>query len=202
MMRTWRKGLILAGLAMVCSLAWPQTTPGPAGPALGKGHLWLKAGQFDLNGDAAGEWGVDREGYLALEGYGELDDEVYIGGELGRSAAASGVNDDGDRIEDFDFLWLEWNTKMAFDLERGFSVDVGLGGALFYVSGDKVIASGDFSSTAPLADVGFGVQVFTDFNWRTRRLLIGLDAKYQWAFDVIDISYSNLRFGAHVGFCF
>ena len=192
----------MAGLAVACSVAYPQTEPGPAGPPLGTGHLWLKAGQFNLNGESAGVWGVDREGYLALEGYGESGEGWYFGGELGRSAAGSGVNDDGDTIRDFDFWWLEWNAKKAFDLKRGFSIDVGLGSALFYVDGEEVVAAGEFFSTDPLADIGFGAQVFTDFTWRTRRLLIGLDARYQWAFDVIDISYSNLRFGAHVGFCF
>ncbi len=44
--------------------------------------------------------------------------------------------------------------------------------------------------------------MFVDFDWRVRRLIVGVDAKYQRAFDVIDIEYSNLRLGAHVGLTF
>ncbi len=56
--------------------------------------------------------------------------------------------------------------------------------------------------TDPLAEFGLGAQLFTDFNWRRGRFLLGLDVKYQSAFDVVNVDYSNLRLGAHAGVAF
>jgi len=198
------RALLLLGLSVVCTLAYPQATVAPGDPPLGSGHLWLKAGKSDLNGEVTKAWGADREGYLALEGYGAFggNRHWYAGGELGRAAAGTVNAGGGDGIRDFRFWWLEFNLKRAFDLTHGLSLDVGLGSATFFVGGDEEYTLGDVTVTAPLADVGFGAQALADFTWRKGRLLIGVDAKYQWAFDVIAINYSNLRLGAHLGLRF
>jgi hypothetical protein len=159
-------------------------------------------GQTDIDDAAADAWGVDHEGYFALEGYGAIGGESYLGGEMGQVGVGSTIEDNGERLRDFHLYWGELNGKHAFDLTHGFTFDAGLGSALFYVQGEEVttLSGGEF--TDPLASFGFGAQVFIDFTWRTRHLLLGVDAKYQWAFDFVNIDYSNLRYGGHLGFAF
>jgi len=53
-----------------------------------------------------------------------------------------------------------------------------------------------------LSDFGYGTQIFADFNWRTHHLILGLDVKYQEAYDLVDVDYSNFRLGAHLGVAF
>ena len=203
MARSSFRTLVVLGFLILCLAAYSQTTEGAAEPLLGSGHIWLKAGQTDLRDAAAGAWGVEREGYFALEGYwASRIHEWYTGAELGLTATDSAVTDDGETIRDFGFWWIEINSKRAFDLKHGLTIDVGMGVALFFVEGEEENSLGGTPTTDPLADFGFGAQAFTDFTWRTRHLLIGLDAKYQWAMDIINIDYSNLRLGAHIGFCF
>jgi hypothetical protein len=170
-------------------------------PALGRFHVWLKAGQTDL-AEGAQEWGIDRIGYLALEGYWARERENYYGFEFATFERSQGTGADGDALRDVDSYWLEINGKHAFHPPHGISFDVGAGGAVFYIDGKEVTTESGQEFTDPLADVGYGMQLFGDFNWRSRRLLMGIDVKYQWAFDIIDIDYSNLRIGAHLGLAF
>ena len=207
-------GIVLFGLFATPVVAHPTeaapnpplaaSSPAPAPlPPLGRAHLLLEAGRIDVDDAAAREWGVDREGFFALALY--LGDERglgYLGGEIGHAGTRETTNSDGDRIEDFDFDWIEINTKRAFDLHRGWSADVGFGGAFFYVDGQEVSVQGGEEIRDPLADIGFGLQIVGDVSWRARRLLLGVDLHYQWAFDLLDVDYSNFRFGAHVGVAF
>jgi hypothetical protein len=216
---SFRATMVILAMTTGSAIAEPQTAapqagppqspppqaaraPVPAGPLLGTGHVWLKFGQLDLDHSASSAWGVHSEDYLAIEGYHGNKSNLYFGGEFGRSAASTAVNADGDTIQDFDFSWLEMNEKMAVDLTRGFTFDFGAGAALFYVDGEEVLTSDGVTYTDPLADLGFGAQLLIDFNWRLRHLLLGVDAKYQWAFDVISVDYSNFRYGAHIGVAF
>jgi hypothetical protein len=194
--------LFVMGLSLSGSALLAQTAPVPAEPPLGRGHLWIEVGQMDLDDAADEAWGLNRESYLALEGYAGRDRGFYLGGEFSHSGTGGTTASDGDSIRDFDLWWLEMNGKQAFDLKHGLSVDAGLGWSLFYAEGREVSMLGGQQVTDPLADFGFGAQVFGDFNWGVRRFLIGFDVKYQWAFDFVNVNYSNLRTGAHVGFRF
>jgi hypothetical protein len=198
----FRIALLVLGFAMSGSVAYPQTTIGPDEPLLGRVHLWVKVGRADLGSGAAREWGVNTGGYLGLEAYRSADRETYVGIELGRIRVERTTAADGDIIRDFDFLWLEVNAKKAFHLERGLAVDIGLGTAVFYVDGEEVSLEGGQEFSSPLADFGAGGQVFVDLSWRRRHLLLGLHAKYQLAFDVFEVDYSNLRLGMHLGAAF
>ncbi len=216
MLRTTIRLLILAGLSLAGPVAFPQSAssppspsktdlrpPAPVAPLLGSGHVWLKGGATWFGGSVGDEWGVDRDIYLALEGFrASKVPGWYDGGALGHMEETEVVDRDGTAIRDFDFWWLEINTKRAFDRAHGTSIALGFGGSMFYVDGQEVDPFAGPSSTSPLADIGFGVQGFAEITWRTQHLLVGADLEYQWAFDVIDIAYSNLRLGAHLGFCF
>ncbi len=197
-----RAALVLFGLMIMVSSVRAQTRPGSAEPLLGRHHLWLKCGQVDLDDAAGAVWGVNRARYIALEGYVGTDRVFYGGGEIGRAGAGEATTSAGETIRDFDLLWLEVNGKKVFNLHHRLSVDLGLGGTLFYAEGKEVSTSGGQELSSPLADLGFGAQAFVDLNWRLRHMLIGPDAKYHWAFDIFGVSYSNLRLGAHLGIAF
>src|SRR5262245_26123889 len=171
-------------------------------PPLGGFHIWAKGATVDLGGTATDDWGPDRETYFAIEGYLSEWGRSYVGAELGRAHRDTAINVDGEEMRDLDFWSGELNWKYAFDWGHGMTADIGMGSALIYVDGDEVIPLVPVAETSPLADIGFGLQAFADFNWRTRRLLIGLDVKYQYAWDILNLDYSNLRLGGHIGLAF
>jgi hypothetical protein len=193
---------VVLALALSGSIGYAQGPPGPGEPLLGRAHLWLKIGQADFNHDAAREWGVSRKHYLALEGYRGTRHDIYYGGEIARIADDRSINADGDILRDLDLLWLELNVKLAFELRHDLSFGVGSGIAFVYVDGEEITMQGGQEVADPLADLALGSQLFVDLTWRRRRLLLGVDARYQRAFDVINVNYSNLRLGAHVGLAF
>jgi hypothetical protein len=196
-------GLVLLALAWSTSPALADTPAASSPPPLGRGHLLFEAGGIDIDDAAAREWGVNREGFFALAGYrGDARGAAYLGGEIGHAGTDEATNSDQDRIEDFDLWWIEVNGKRAFALGRGWSADVGFGGSFFYVDGQEVTFEGGEEFRDPLADVGFGLQGVGNVSWRFRRLLLGINVHYQWAFDLIDVDYSNLRVGVHLGVVF
>ena len=202
--RSGVRGLMTAALAVL--IASPvDAAPPPAAPIapLGSGHLFVTIGQIDLDDAAAREWGVNREGFFALSGYrGDARRVAYFGGEFGHSGSGGGTGSGGRIITDFDLYWIEANAKRAFDLGRGWSAGAGLGSALFYVDGSEVSVQDGEEFRDPLADVGFGAQVFTEAAWRAKHLLMGVEVRYQWAFDLIDVDYSNFRLGVRLGVVF
>ena len=201
MMRPSPIGIVFLGLGMIASVARAQTAPDPRGPSLGRGHVWIKIARADFDDASAGFWGVDEEGFVGLEAYGG-DGDFYGGVELGHARAGNATAADGDEIRDFDFLSLEFNAKKVFALKHGFTFGLGGGTALFYVNGEEVSVFGGQEFSDPLADLGFGAQGFVDLTWRARRFLIGVDVKYQAAFDILDVDYSNVRLGGHLGLVF
>ena len=197
-----RWAIAILALGLIVPAIHAQTPPAPGDPPLGRAHVWIKLGRADFDDDAASEWGVDQEGYLGLEGYGGGAGGFYFGGELSHASAGSATSAEGTSIRDFDFVSLELNGKKVLDLKHGLTIDLGGGGALFYADGEEVEMSNGEEISSPLADVGYGAQAFIDLNWRMRRLLVGLDVKYQAAFDILAIDYSNLRAGGHLGMAF
>ena len=165
---------------------------------LGRGHIWIKFNQADFDSDIKDAWGVDTEGYVGLEGYWWVRRNGYIGVEIGRIGVGSAVTEDGDRIEDFDFTNLEINTKRLYDLTRGLSLGFGIGVGGFWANGEEVRGQ----VRTDLADFGFGVQGFVEINWRARKFVAGIDVKYQVVSDILDIDYSNFRWGGHLGVVF
>lgn len=168
----------------------------PTPSDLGRGHLWLESGRMDIQ-EPVRTWGFDREGYLALEGYGRTRETIFLGGAIGWLTTHRAFTLGGERIGDLRFRWAELNVKKVFPLGAGFSAGVGGGGSFFYVRGNEVTRG--FS---PLLDVGAGAQLLVDVDWRVHRLVLGLSARYQWAFDVFTFDYSNFRYGLHAGVVF
>jgi hypothetical protein len=201
--------VFLVGLALGPAVDFAQSASAPGDLLLGRAHTWVRIGRTDLSHAAAREWGVDRERHLGIAVYGRrkragrrIGPTFYIGGELSHSATDRAVNAEGDVFNDFDFLSLELNDKIVFELKNGLALGVGTGFAIFYVDGEEESTLPLMPGATSLADAGFGYQAFVDFDWRVRRLILGLDVKYQRAFDIININYSNYRLGAHVGLTF
>lgn len=171
-------------------------------PSLGNFHITAKYGLIYFDDDAERVWGIDDENYLGVEFYAGMAPNFYFGLEVGGAEAENAGGTVGDFFSSVDFLSLEANMKVAFALARGVSLDVGGGYALIWIEGEEVSYVLGVPVTTKVADVGQGLQVFMDVNWRLKMLLLGLDAKYQYAFDVWGLDYSNFRFGAHAGFAF
>ena len=171
---------------------------------LGAAHASLKAAVVEFFGDADELWGLDRETHLSLELFGALDvgGRHYLGGELGRTRAGDFTDAQGDRLTDITVTTAEINEKAVFGLEHGMTIAVGGGTALFLASGEEVFEGAAGPETAPLDDFGFALQGLAGFDWRTGRLLLGIEVKLQMAFDLFEQDYSNLRLGARVGFVF
>jgi len=198
----FRFALVVLGLTTLSSVVYAQSSRGLPEPVLGRDHLWLKFGRAFLGSGAAQEWGVSREEYLELEGYHATGSELYVGGEVGRLGNGTGVDRDGIPIQDLRFRWLEGNVKGGVDLRHALSLDYGAGVALFYVEGREVTMASGQTFIDRLSDFGYGTQIFADFNWRAHHLILGLDVKYQEAYDLVDVDYSNFRLGAHLGIAF
>ena len=81
---------------------------------------------------------------------------------------------------------------------RGLSLGLGIGVGGFWANGEEVRSQ----VRTDLADFGFGVQGFVEFNWRARKFAAGIDVKYQVVTDILGIDYSNFRWGGHLGVVF
>lgn len=182
--------------------AHAETALHPGESPLGRHHFWFKFGQTDFRDDTVAVWGVDQGTYYGLEYYYAVGPAYHVGGEIGATSAEGGVTSDSESIRDFGFYSLEFNNKWMFDLHHGGAADIGFGGAVFWVDGEEVAFWDGGESFVPLASFGYGAQVFADLTWRVNHFLIGVDAKYQFAFDWLYLNYSNLRFGVHVGMAF
>jgi hypothetical protein len=208
LMRGARLGFLFVFLAFMPSTGRAQTPEKPEpfgqspGYALGNGHVWVRAGRIDLRDSVQNEWGLDRESFVGLEGYAGQGYEVYLGGEIGISSAGDATTSSGEQLRDLHFRWGGLNVKRGFPLRHGLSFDAGLGVLLFSVDAEEVSNSGGIVTSDPLADLGYGLQALGDFNWRYRALILGIDARFQYAFDLIDIDYSNFGLGAHLGIAF
>ena len=170
----------------------------PSERLLGRFHIWLKGGTESFLGDVEELWGIDSEEFVGLEGYGGGAKNNYFGLEIGKVGVGSAEGEDGVVIHDLDFLAVELNWKIAFDLTHGMTLAPGFGTSGFFIDGEEV----DQFGSSDLADFGFGYQGFVDFTWRARRLLLGINAQYQVAIDILTLDYSNLTLGAHLGLAF
>jgi len=185
--------LAVAALALGAGVGLTHAQDQP----LGGFHMWISVGQQSFHDDVEEFWGVSDDTFLALEGYGSIGGRHYVGGRVGYLGVGE-VDGEGFTITDFSFLSGEVNYKYAIDLGHGFVFDVGGGGALLWI--DWVESDAFFEGS--LNDAGFGYQAFFDFTWRARHFLAGLDARYQRAFDIVDLNTSSFSAGAHVGIVF
>jgi hypothetical protein len=195
--------LVLFLASVVPSGAAFAEEPGRVGGySLGRVHLSVKYDRIYFDHDVKRFWGIDEGDYLGLDLYVRVQPDTYVGVEIGRSEATNVTDAGGDFFSSVDFYSFEANVKQAIALTRGLSLDIGAGVGIIWIDGKEVFIGIEGPSSTKLADAGEAWQVFVNANWRTRFVFIGLNTKYQFAYDVWGVDYNNFRFGGHAGFVF
>ena len=150
---------------------------------LGKYHFALKSGSFNTIEESAFGHGI----YFALEGYGEIKPNIYVGGEIGFGAS----------MFVGDFQPLELNAKYAIEPVSNLVFDVGTGISAVKVSLARVLST-------DIDEWLFGGQFFTGISYKVKWFYFGLDGKIQLTqnFDDRDYGFSNFRIGLKAGILF
>ena len=168
---------------------------------LGAGNVTLKVNYINFTDDVIGNSDVDTGVYVGIEGFGEIADSLYLGGEIGYAYSKGSVevyfNDVDTKLT---FVPVEVNLKYAVKAGSNFVLDAGAGASYNYVK-EKAASSSD---TASASDWLLGGQLFFDANYTMDKFFAGINGQYQITEDFKDASYdySNWRVGGQVGFMF
>lgn len=164
---------------------------------LGNANFVLKLDYLvftDSHFDAVGN---ENDGmYVGLEGYGKVDPNWYLGGEVG---TGTNIEIGGEEIT---FVPIELNVKYATEAARDFIVDFGAG--LSYSSVEIQYRPLFGTAQEQRDDWLFGGQVFADLTYKIHRFSIGVNGKYQMTEDFKNegIDLSNYRLGVQLGIVF
>jgi len=161
----------------------------------------------------------EQKTYVAIEGYGKVYKDVYLGGELGFCTVSDDFQHDDllhqHRAYDTDLTFLELNAKYAKDLSPHFVIAAGGGLSWIKIDGtyevhNFLLVGGRYIQTmdrrVPESDWLVGGQIFTDLTFTYHWLQIGINAKYQVTQEMKsegqDFDVNNYRLGAQVGALF
>jgi hypothetical protein len=162
--------------------------------SLGMGNLALKMDYINFTDDS---WSDEDDSglYIGIEGYGQIMQSVYLGGEVG---TATNIDLFGN---DITFVPIELNIKYATEINPNIVLDFGAGASYNYA---KVEVRRLFSDTEEEHDWLFGGQFFADFTLKFQSFLIGVNGKYQITEDFkdSDTDFNNWRLGGHIGIMF
>jgi hypothetical protein len=194
--------MVVIALVIPVSIASAEENKSPLSSLFKDPTLSIKYDRINFSHDAESEWGIDTADYYAIDLVFRWGPEFYAGWELGYTKDNDLVNDDGDIIDEFEYLSFTAHGKGSLKLCDGISFDLGGGLGFFWIVAEEEKDNG--RDTVRYNDHGYAAEALTEFNWRTDWLLIGLDAKYQFAFSCNPhcINYSNYRYGGHVGIIF
>ena len=168
---------------------------------LGDGNVALKIDYINYTDDVIGNSDVDTGVYVGIEGFREIADSLYLGGEIGYAYSQGSVEvyfeDVNTRLT---FVPVEINLKYAVKTGSNFTLDAGAGASYNYVK-EKAATNNDSASAS---DWLLGGQLFFDVNYTMDKFFVGINGKYQITEDFKDESYdySNWRVGGQVGFIF
>jgi hypothetical protein len=185
--------LFFIGACVVTSTAASAVEKAP----LGNGTFAVKLDYIVFTDPHFDRGGNQDDGlYLGLEGYGKIDPNVYLGGEIG-----TGFNMEigGEEIT---FVPVELNVKYAKAAGRDLVVDCGAG--ISYSSVEIQYHVLFVSAQETRTDWLFGGQVFADLTYTIGRFTIGINGKYQITeeFKNEGIDLSNYRLGVQIGMMF
>lgn len=172
----------LISLLVLFAVAVPNLCAEEKGP-LGKYNFAFKMGAFNtIEGIRNTEAGV----YLALEGYGEIKRNIYVGGEIGVGVSLLAGS----------FTPLEFNVKYAIEPASNLVIDFGTGIAAVGVD--------DFGIIEDNKAWLFGGQFFTDVSYKIKWFYFGVDGKIQITqnFEERDFGFNNFRYGLKTGVLF
>lgn len=183
-------------LVLACVAASTAASAREQAP-LGSGNFAVKLDYIVFTDSHFGSDGNENDGlYFGLEGYGNIADNLYLGGEIG---AAANMEFGGDAVS---FVPVELNVKYAAEMSPRVVFDAG--GGLCYAS-VEIQYSTLFGSAGPKrSDDIFGAQAFVDLTFKFDTVTFGLNGKYQVTqeFNNEGIDLNNYRLGLQLGFRF
>ena len=164
---------------------------------LGFGNLAVKLDYINFTDDVLKDTDVDQGLIVAIEGYGQVVPNLYLGMEVGYA------NPDGNVLgidTELTFVPIELNLKYAIPASPNLVFDLGAGASYSYVEEEASL----FGVTSRADDWLFGGQVFADMNYTSGMFFIGINGKYQITEDIEggNYSYNNWRVGGQVGVMF
>ena len=165
----------------------------------GSGYFGIKIDYIHFTDSVLEDNNIENGGYLALETYGMILPQFFLGGEIGFSYIDDTYNDvDTELI----FVPVEINVKYRFDLSPRFNLDVGIGGShIFYKV--EIAAETSENNDKDYKSSVWGGQAFVDLNAEFGWFYIGANAKYQITEDINDgVDLDNYRAGAQFGIIF
>ena len=172
------------------------------GEILGSGHFAFKAGLIQLIDDEE-LWelsDLEDDNYFAINWYGNLARNLYIGFELGYAEITGEAFGIDTRVV---LIPAELNLKYSLGL-RNMHFNFGIGVCYIKTYGTIVLPPmvgtlDDFFHERSI----YGAQGFAEFNLKLSRYFVGAHAKYQITEDLVDtINLDNYQFGVHVGITF
>ena len=208
------KRLFLFSLIVVLVLASSTAFAAVRGPSrapLGYGNFALKVDYIDFTENELKDLDVDTAAYVALEGYGLIAPNLYLGIEVGYANPDGGVSGhvlgvgNGHIDTEVTFVPSELNLKYAVNAAPNLVIDFGAGISTTYVEVEQTVfvETPHVTIFAEEDDLLFGGQFFVDLNYTANQFFIGINAKYHLTEDFEDFTnFNNWRIGGQVGIRF
>ena len=199
--------LVLASSAAFAAMRGPSRAP------LGYGNFALKVDYIDFTENELKDLDVDTAAYIALEGYGMIAPNLYLGIEVGYANPDGGVSGpvrippfgvlDGHIDTEVTFAPSELNLKYAINAAPNLVIDFGAGISTTYVEIEQTVTTRPVTIFVSENDWLFGGQFFVDLNYTANQFFIGINAKYHLTEDFEDFTnFNNWRIGGQVGIRF
>lgn len=160
---------------------------------LGKNNFAVKVCSINFD-----DSNTDNGIYVGAEGYTEIENNLYLGAEVGYTSNDGKVSLSGATVNtDVIFLPIELNLKYAVKVANNIIIDFGVGGSYSYTEEE---ISGSDSTDEWL----FGGQGFGDINATIGKVFLGINAKVQFTDKGKETAknYSNWRIGGQIGMVF
>ena len=182
---------------------------GPSRAPLGYGNFALKVDYIDFTENELKDLDVDTAAYVALEGYGMIAPNLYLGIEVGYANPDGGVSGhvlgvgNGHIDTEVTFVPSELNLKYAVNAAPNLVIDFGAGISTTYVEIEQTVTTRPVTIFVSENDWLFGGQFFVDLNYTANQFFIGINAKYHLTEDFEDFTnFNNWRIGGQVGIRF
>lgn len=173
---------------------------------LGGGNVAVKVDYLRFTDSEMKDLNLASGVYLGVEAYVPVwNPNLYLGVESGYGWSSGDLDVLGFNVDlDASYVPIEFNAKYVVELNPCWTLDLGAGISYNYFSLDA--KTNGFSGDED--DWLLGGQFFAGVNYKMDQWFFGADVKYQLTEDIsfdgmdTDVSASNLRVGAHIGFMF
>jgi hypothetical protein len=215
----WRLGVQLSWLIGVEYVLPSKDIQAEQKAPLGTGNFAVKTDFITFTDHFFRLIDQEKRTYTGIEGYGKIDKDVYLGGELGFCSVSNDFQNDDllhqHRAYDTDLTYLELNAKYAKDLSPYFVIAAGGGLSWIKIDGtfevhNIILVGNQYIQTmdrrVPESNWLLGGQIFTDLTFTYHWLQLGINAKYQMTQEMKseggDFDLNNYRLGAQIGALF